>query len=264
MDHYTILGVAKTATPDDIKKAYRKLASKHHPDKGGDTATFQQIQSAYEVLSDPNKKTAYDNPSSQFNNSHPGGFQFHTQGFDINDLFGHIFGSGHRTNQPPKNQVFRTVVVISLDDAYAGSTNTLKLQTPNGVKMINIDIPKGIDNGGQVRYDNILDSAALIVEFRINPHLKFERRGNDLYYSQQISVLDLIIGTSFEFTTISGKTLEVSVPPKTQPHMQLKVSGNGMPIQNTNVYGDQIILLKPFIPDNIPNSVLEAIKSSMS
>jgi DnaJ-class molecular chaperone len=65
--HYQTLGVAKTATPDEIKKAYRKLASKHHPDKGGDTATFQKIQTAYDTLIDPNKKNQYDNPSQQFN-----------------------------------------------------------------------------------------------------------------------------------------------------------------------------------------------------
>ena len=65
MDHYATLGVAKNATPDDIKKAYRKLASKHHPDKGGDTATFQKIEEAYRILSDPQQRQQYDNPMPQ-------------------------------------------------------------------------------------------------------------------------------------------------------------------------------------------------------
>jgi DnaJ-class molecular chaperone len=72
-------------------------------------------------------------------------------------------------------------------------------------------------------------------------------------------VLDLIVGNSFEFTTISGKTLEVTIKPKTQPFLQLKMAGQGMPILNTDEYGDQIILLKPYIPDNIDQSIIDSI-----
>lgn len=262
MSHYETLGVPKTATSDDIKKAYRKLASQHHPDKGGDTATFQKIQAAYETLSDPNKKAEYDNPRPQFDGGFPGGFQFHTQGFDINDIFSQVFGGMRGAPQQPRQQVFRTVVSVSLEDAYNGATNNIKLQTPTGVKMVKIEVPKGIDNGGQLRYENIIEGASLIVEFRIAPHLKFDRRGHDLYCTHHISVLDLIVGTKFEFTTLSGKTLEVSVPAQTQPHMQLKVAGQGMPIQNSNVYGDQIILLKPVIPANINDEIIQAILRS--
>ena len=86
-NHYNTLGVDRNSSPDEIKKAYRKLASQHHPDKGGDTATFQNIQTAYDILSDPQKRQHYDNPQPQgfggFSGS-PGGFQFHTQGFDFN------------------------------------------------------------------------------------------------------------------------------------------------------------------------------------
>jgi DnaJ-class molecular chaperone len=82
---------------------------------------------------------------------------------------------------------------------------------------------------------------------------------NDLYCNQPISVLDLIVGTNFEFTTIGGKTLEVTVPPKTQPHMHLKLGGHGLPIHGTNAYGDQIILLKSFIPDIIDTRITDSI-----
>jgi len=98
-----------------------------------------------------------------------------------------------------------------------------------------------------------------MVEFKIHPHLRFDRKGNDLYCNHPISVLDLIVGTSFEFTTISGKTFEVRVPPKTQPYMQLKIAGQGMPINGAEVYGDQIILLKPFIPDIIDSRIIDSI-----
>jgi DnaJ-class molecular chaperone len=85
---------------------------------------------------------------------------------------------------------------------------------------------------------------------------------NDLYANYSISILDLIVGTSFEFTTVSGRTLEVSVAPKTQPYMHLKLSNHGMPIHGTNAYGDQIILLKPFIPDIIDSRITDSILQS--
>jgi len=158
--------------------------------------------------------------------------------------------------------VFRTVVVTTLDQVFNGGEQVLKLQTPNGNNVVKIDIPKGIQDGNQVRYENVIDGASLMVEFRVTPHLKYERRLNDLYCNQQVSVLDLIVGTTFEFTTLGGKTLEVTVPPKTQPFMQLKLGGHGMPIQGTHAYGDQIILLKPFIPDIIDERITNSILQS--
>lgn len=269
MDYYTTLGVGKNATQDEIKKAYRKMAAQYHPDKGGDTAKFQEIQKAYETLSDPTKKQQYDNPQPQgfpggfpgggFH-GFPGGFQFHAEGFDINDLFGSMFRQQNPFAQ--RQQVFRTQMNITLEESYNGGSQTLKIQTPVNSKVINIDIPKGVKDGDQFRYDHLLDGATLIIDFRIQPHLHFERKGHDLYSNQQISVLDLIVGSKFEFRTISGKTFEVEVKPKTQPFMQLKIPGQGMPIHNTNQYGDQIILIKPFIPDIIDTSITESILRS--
>ena len=108
MDHYSTLGVGKNATPDDIKKSYRKLASKHHPDKGGDTATFQKIQVAYDVLSDPEKRQQYDSPAPQ---GFPGaGFNFHGGGFNMDEIFGQMF---RQHQQQQQQQVYRTTVWIT-------------------------------------------------------------------------------------------------------------------------------------------------------
>lgn len=266
MNYYSILGIDKSASQEDIKKAYRRLASQHHPDKGGDTSMFQKIEEAYRILSDPQKKQEYDNPAPQFNsfNFNFGPDIFGMHGMD-NDIFSHIFGQragnpfAHQRNH---KQLFRTQVSITLEDAYFGKTQLLKIQTPTDQKVINIDIPKGVSENSQLKYDNILDNAVLIVEFRIQPNLKFERRQHDLYCNQPISVLDLITGTVIKVKTISGKEFDVTVPPKTQPHMQLKVPGQGMPIQNTGQYGDQIICLKPFIPDMIDNEITQSILRS--
>jgi DnaJ-class molecular chaperone len=265
MDHYATLGINKSASPDDIKRAYRKLASQHHPDKGGDTATFQKIQAAYETLSDPNKKQQYDTPISpgfqQFNGMPPG-FEdiFNNMMGGRASPFGDIFGGQHkRQPQPP---MFRTTIEISLEQAYNGGEQGVRLQTGTNTHIAQIQVPKGIVNGGQVRIDNVIQGASLIVEFRIRPHLKFDRQINDLISNQPISVLDLIIGTSFEFITMSGKTLEVKINPKTQPHMQLKIAGEGMPLLGSSAYGDQIILLKPFIPDIIDEQIVNSILQS--
>jgi curved DNA-binding protein len=266
-DYYSILGVGKKSTPEDIKKAYRKLAGKHHPDKGGDTAMFQKIEEAYRILSDPQQRQQYDNPMSQGNplGGFPGGaggFNFNFNG-DINDLFGQMFQQHNRRN-PNTPHAFRTQVSITLEQAYYGHSQNLQLQTPHGNHAITIEIPKGVTHGSQVRYENVIPQASLIVEFIIQNHLKYERRGNDLYCTQLISVLDLIVGGEIEFTTISGKKLMVTVPPKTQPHMHLKIAREGMPIQSTLMYGDQIILIKPFIPDTIDREITDSIMRSKS
>ena len=259
MDHYSTLGVTKTSSPDEIKKAYRKLASQHHPDKGGDKAKFQDIQVAYDTLSDPNKRQQYDNPAPQ---------GFHQQGGvppGFEHIFSQMFGGGNpfdpfnQRRQQPQQQVFRTTINITLQQAYHGGEQILKLQTPTNTHAVTIQVPKGIQNGNQMKIDNVLDGASLIVDFRVEPHLKYDRQGNDLICNHPISVFDLIVGTTFEFTTLSGKTLEVTVKPKTQPHIQLKLSGQGMPIYNTSAFGDQIILLKPFIPDIIDEQVINSI-----
>lgn len=261
MDHYSVLGVTKTATPDEIKKAYRKLASQHHPDKGGDTAKFQQIQEAYAVLSDPEKKAQYDNPQPQ---GFPNGFNVNMNmgpGMNLNDLFGQMFNNpnhpfGQQRNQ---RQVMRTQLRISLLDAYNGGSQILKLNTHQGQKVLDIEIPKGVHSGQQVRLDNVFPGATLLVEFVIMPHLTYEREGDNLYSNHSINVLDLIVGTKFDFMTISNRVLSVNVPPKTQPFMQLKLTGQGMPIPNTGHYGDQLILLKPYIPDNISQDIVDSI-----
>lgn len=262
MDHYNTLGVAKTASADDIKKAYRQLASKHHPDKGGDTATFQNIQTAYSILSDPQKRQEYDNPQPQMG-GFPGGFNFHG-GNPFEGIFGEIFRQqhAHARQQQPQQQMFRTSIWITLEQVYSGGEQTLQLQTHTGIHTVKIAIPKGVQDGGQVRCDNVIGDAVLLVEFRIHPHLKYGRNRNDLTCNHSISVLDLIVGASFEFTTLSGKTLEVKIPPKTQPYSQMKIAGEGLPIPSSHTYGDQIVLLKPFIPDIIDQSIINSILQS--
>ncbi len=258
MDYYKILGVEKTATPDDIKKAYRKLASKHHPDRGGDTATFQQIQEAYSVLSDPNKKNQYDNLGrSPFNQSNFNQSEFNDF-FDFNNFFSDFFHTARQQQQ--RQTVYRTVLEISLLESYNGVKKMLELQLPNGKQIIDIEIPKGIKDKDQLRCDNKqLGIDNLLITISVQKDLRFERRGNDLYSNYSIDVLDLITGCSVPFTTIDGRKLQVQIKPKTQPFMQIKIPNCGMPVLQTPKYGDQYLLLKPFVSDNISPDIIECI-----
>ena len=259
MDHYSTLGVSRDASQEEIKKAYRKLAMTHHPDKGGNPAEFQKINDAYEVLGDVTKRQQYDNPQVR-QHPFPGGFGFNQQGFDLNDIFSQIFGQS-RPNKGMHQHIYRTRVTVSLVDAYKGNDHILQLSLQTGVKVLNIKVPIGVQSGDQVRYDNIVDNATLIVEFIVLPDLRFDRQGNDLYSNLPISVLDLIVGTKVEFTTIAGSKIEVTINPNTQPSQQIRLRGLGMPVNSMNhVYGDQILLLKPFLPDNIPSDVIESIQ----
>ncbi len=264
MDYYNTLGVPRDADQDTIKRAYRKLAMKHHPDKGGDPNEFQKISEAYETLSNADKRFQYDNPQAS-PQGFPGGFSFHAQGFDINDIFSQIFGQqGFHQRRQQQKQVFRTQVFISLIDSYNGSNQMMQLNTGAGPKVVNFTVPKGIDSGEQVRYDNLIDDASLIIQFVVQKELKFDRQGNDLYANVPISVLDLITGTKVEFTTLTGKKLEVTINPGTQPTDQIRIPGYGMPIRDTGHYGDQLLLLKPFVPANISQDIVDAIIRNQS
>ena len=268
-DHYQTLGVAKNATPDEIKKAYRRLAAIHHPDKGGDTAEFQKVQAAYETLSDPQKKQQYDNPNPfgqqggpggfHFDFGGPGGFHFSQQGFDINDLFGGMFGQRPNHGRPQQPS-YRTQVWVTLEQVLTGEELALEFQVGPKLHAVKIKTPQGIDNGQTMRFDNLIKDSILIVEFRIKPHPKFERNGADLFSIQEVSVLDLIVGSSFKFTTLSGKQLDVAIKPNTQPGSQLRIQNEGLPMTFGN--GDQYILIKAVIPDKIDSSIIDAINKS--
>jgi curved DNA-binding protein len=262
MDHYNTLGLARDASPDEIKQAYRKLARVHHPDKGGDTAKFQEIQQAYEILSDTAKKQEYDNPMmGGMHNTHnmhggfnmhgfPGGFTFHTGGINIDDIFGQMF-------KRPQSPTYKTTIWVTLEQVLTGDNQILNFNTHEGNQTVNIDIPKGVDNGMQLRYENLIPNAVLIVEFRVHPHNKFERNNLDLYSTVDISVLDLIVGTSIKFETLSGKKLDVTVNPNSQPNSKLRIPNEGL--SRDRKLGDQYLLLKPIIPDNISREVINAI-----
>lgn len=254
MNYYEILGVDRTANDDEIKRAYRKMAAKYHPDREcGDTAKFQEIQQAYEHLSDPQKRTQYDNPQQSFGS---GGASFHFgAGPNLNEIFDRMF-------RQHSVQICRTTVWVTLEQVLNGGEEDLRIQTPNGQNFIRVQIPRGVLDGSQYKLDNVLPNTSLLVEFKTHQHIKFQRNGSNLYLKQKISVLQLITGTTFKVETLSKSLLEVTVPPKTQPNVTLKVGGSGLPCMNSDQFGDLFITLDPYIPLDIPQNIIDAISLS--
>ena len=264
-DHYTTLGVNKDATQDDIKKAYRKLAAKHHPDRGGDTATFQEIAAAYEILSNPEKRQQYDNPRPQFGD----GFQQYggmPEGFeDLFRNFGGPFGDifGGRRPQPVRNRTLNVQTNISLEDAFNGKILTSTLRLPSGRdQTVEIKIPAGIRSNTTLRLAGVGDDSVsnvprgdIHLTVNVLPHPTFKREGDDLIFDLEISCFDAILGKTIRFDTIDGKTLETNVPPGIQPGQQLNVYGHGMPNMNNSLMrGRLLININITIPTTLTDS----------
>jgi curved DNA-binding protein len=256
MDYYKTLGVERNATPEEIKKAYRKMAAKHHPDRGGDTAQFQKVEEAYRHLTDPNLKHQHDNPSPFGGGGDPfGSFHFNFGGGNpFDDLFAQF-----RHQQQNRPRVYTVAVAVRLDQVAMGSTETIQVGTSEGVKTFNIKIPQAVENGQRVQYDGLMPDGLLQIEFRVLPHIEFERRGLDLHCTRKISIYDMLLGTTIKTTTIWGDELEATIPPRTNPGATLRVANKGL--ERNGVRGHQYILLSTQMPDTISPELLALLEA---
>lgn len=268
MDHYSTLGVDRNASPDEVKRAYRKLASQHHPDKGGDKAKFQEIQAAYDTLSDPDKRHQYDNPRPQF---HGGGGM--PPGFE--DIFGQMFGGnnpffgGGFRHQPQRNRTLNLQTQISLEEAFHGKEMLSTIQLPSGrEQVLQIKIPPGISDGVTLRLAGMGDDTNehvprgdIHLGVIIHPHPIFQRQGDDLVKQLTINCFDAILGKTLQFETIDDKTLEITVAPGTQHGQTLAVQGYGMPnIQNSYMRGRLLLNINVTVPTNLTDEQKSLIK----
>jgi DnaJ-class molecular chaperone len=258
MDYYKALGVAKDATQQEIKQSYRRLASKHHPDRGGSTEEFQKIEEAYRTLSDEDKRRQYDNPSpfggGGMPGGKPGGFEFNFGGPGFNNPFEDIF----RQFNQPRQRVYTVTIFVTLEKVAQGAIETIQVQTPAGPKTFQITIPRGIEDGQRINYEHLMADGVLQIMFRIHRDHRFERRGLDLYSTVEISVIDLILGTTISVTTINDQKLEVVIKPNTKPGAQLRIPNHGL--ESSNGHGDQYVLISATIPDTISTELLTALQ----
>lgn len=298
IDYYQILGVAKTATEDEIKKAYRKLARKYHPDVNPDNAEahkkFQQINEANEVLSDADKRKKYDQygkdwqHADQFERARQsGGRQYaggnaggsHAYANDFGDfgdggfssffesMFGGQQGGGGRRSAKFRGQDFQASLQLSLEDAYTTHQQTLAV---NG-KNIRITIPAGVENGQKIKLKghgapgvNGGPAGDLYITFVIAEHPRFKRTGNDLFASVNIDLYTAVLGGDAIIETITGK-VKIKVAPETQPDTKTKLRGKGFPVyKKEGEFGDLYVTYKVQLPTHLTEKQKELFKELSS
>ena len=271
MDYYNTLGISKSASEADIKAAYRKMAMKHHPDRGGDEKKFKEVTEAYETLSDPQKKQMFDmgvDPNAQHTSYRQGSpFEFHFNTGNFEDVFSN-FGFGGRPVR--KNKTLNVNIEVTLEDILKGRVIDAEIGIPNGNKrLVNIEVPPGIENGQQIRYRGMgehtlkdVPPGDLIVNILIKPHSVFQRQGDMLMIKKFISPWDAILGSEITIETIDKKTLTIGIPAGTQPDTVLSCRGEGLPNMRTKIRGNLLIKVQIEIPKNLNSEQKNAVEQT--
>jgi DnaJ-class molecular chaperone len=268
MDYYSTLGVDKSSSQEEIKKAYRKLAAQHHPDRGGNTAAFQKIQEAYATLSDPQRKAEYDNPHPQFhfNTGNTGfGFDPFAAAFQ-GSPFEHFFRQG-RSNIRRKNRDLNIRCTVTFKQSFTGANLEASYNLPNGKKQtVIIDIPAGIQSGQTIRYpgmgddsDPNLPKGDLNVTVLVEASKEYERRGDDLIAVLKINPVEAMTGCSKIVNTLSDTAVKINIAPGTQHGTDFVVKGQGFRNINGRL-GNLIVLVGVDIPKVIDPNIKEQLE----
>jgi curved DNA-binding protein len=275
VDYYSILGLGKDASEEDIKKAYRKLARKYHPDLNPNNAEahkkFQQINEANEVLSNPENRKKYDQygkdwkHAEQFEQArrqqehfNPAGDQSYAGSFDPDDFsefFTSMFGGRRqRSRQNYKGQDLQAELQLNLRDAATTHQQTLTVNNKN----VRITIPAGVENDQKIRLKgygnpgvNGGPSGDLYITFKIKDDPLFRRDGSDLYSTTEIDLYTAVLGGETLAETLSGK-IKLKVPPGTQNGAKVRIKGKGFPVyKKEGQAGDLYITYHVKIPTNL-------------
>jgi molecular chaperone DnaJ len=287
MTHYNTLGVSENANSDEIKKAYRKLANQYHPDKGGDTNQFQQIQAAYDTIGDNNRRAQYDAERRGGD-----GFRFTVNGQDLNSgmppemeemlrnfgfAFGHGFaGSGgdpfSHFRQPRKNKDLQIEIVVSLASTLAEQTKTINVRTNNGDSYpIEIRIPRGVRTSSTIKYPNLGDNffatlprGDLYIKVQIESNTEFGVDNLDLIKNIEIDCVRAMVGDIVVVNGLDGKRFELTIPAGTQPNTRFRIADQGLYAMNQNVRGSLLINVKINIPINLNETQQNTLKELFS
>jgi DnaJ-class molecular chaperone len=276
-DYYDILGVSRSASTEEIKRAYHKLARKFHPDlHPGDKDAekkFKEVQEAYEILSDPQKREQYDRFGSaafEHGGAGPRGrtYRWSTQGgpniefdfSDLGDLFSHAFGgragggtTGFRTAFPGED--VETEITVPFRTAICGGEVDVSVSTM-GRHRLTLTIPRGTHDGARLRLAGKGEASPaggprgdLYVVVRVEPHPYFVRKGDDLYVEVPITVAEAILGANIDVPSLDGM-ISVTVPPGTSSGKKLRLRGKGGP-KPTGGFGDLFVQIRIMVPDRV-------------
>ena len=295
-DPYQILGVAKSASEAEIKKAFRNLAKKHHPDThaGDETAKkrFQEISAAYDILGDKDKRAKYDageideggNPrgfdpraggfrGNPFGGAPGGGErEFHfswddrgggdAQGFSAEDIFSELMGGRGRgrANRPARGEDFAVAITASFAESVIGGTRRIVLT--NG-EQIDVKIPAGLKDGQQIRVKgrggagrNGGPNGDVLIQVTVAPHPFMSRDGNDLRMDLPVTLKEAVLGAKVPVPTLSG-ALNLSIPANSNSGAVLRLKGKGVPAHGSQTAGDLYVRLVVALPDR-PDAALKS------
>lgn len=280
-DYYKVLGVSRQASADDIRKTYRKLAMELHPDRnpGNKNAEerFKEVNEAYQVLSDPQKRARYDQLGSAYSNwqgsGAPGGFDWDAwrsgsgQSVNLDDLLGggafsdffqSIFGSGGGF-EAARPQNLQQSVQISLKEAFEGTSRSLE----SGSRRVRVNIPAGVKTGSRVRAASAGPNGEdVLLKIQVQPNKRFERREDDLYTQVTVDVFSALLGGEAEVETLTEK-LRITIPPGTQPEQLIRLNGRGMPrLQAKGQSGDLYIRVKISLPRSLTPAQKQALEQA--
>lgn len=289
-DYYKILGVNKSASQDEIKKAYRKLAAKYHPDtnQGNKQAEekFKEISEAYEVLGDADKRQKYDTLGMNWNKFQSGGQGF-GGGFDFSDIFGQGFGQqtgGQRRGRSGFSSFFDQFfggggqgmdfqqkghdvegeATLILEEVYLGTERVflvegkkIKIKIKAGVKHDETLRAKGrggTNSSGGVRGD-------LLIKVKIQPHADFIRKGDDLYQDIKVNLYTLLLGGNIEVKTIKSSKISIKLNPETENNKTLRLKGLGLPnYKNPNQVGDMYLKIIADLPKKLSKEEIKYLQ----
>lgn len=239
--YYEVLGVEKGATEKEIKQAFKKLASKHHPDKGGDENKFKEVNEAHDCLGDKTRRAEYDAKISG------NGGKF----FDDGTFFNWKPFTGDFTFSANRSKINRSYITISLEEAYSGTTKTL---ASGG----SINIPAGVRSKSSMFVDD------KIVNIIIQNHSRFVRRLDDLLISLDLTVYEAMVGTEVVLLHLDGKKYRFKVLAGTQPNQVIRLPGKGMPNPETGNHGNLLITCNVHVPVKLSETEKVAIQNIMN
>lgn len=278
-DYYSVLGVSKNASVDEIKKAYRKLALQYHPDRNKDKASeekFKEVTKAYEILSDSSKRQTYDQfGEAAFQQGGPGAGGpfggFGTQngrygpftytyttsgnqaGFDFGgfsdpfEIFEQFFGGANPFQRAQRRTTYS--LSISFMEAINGTTKKVNM----GGKTQTIKIPQGVDTGSRIRFG---DSDVVI---EVEPHRNFRREGYDIITEEEISFPKAALGDELEVETVQGN-VKIKIPSGTQPGTLIRLRGKGVKMLRGSGHGDHYVRIKVTVPKTLSGHQKELLR----
>ena len=264
-DPYKVLGVSRNASDEDIKKAFRRLAKRWHPDANPDKpeaeARFKEISVAYEVLEDPEKRKLYDRYGHNFANvAGNGAGAGHAQTFDdarLQEILEGLFGSSGRgpgRARPSRGQSIERPLAINLQEAWSGASRRIR----HGGRSIDVSIPRGARDGTKVRLAGEGEpdpfggpSGDLFLIIEVLPHKRFKRDGDNLEVEAPLDMFTALLGGEVEVPTLSG-SVRLKVPPGTQSGRRFRLSGRGMPLlRRKDQFGDLLARVRITVPTRL-------------